>query len=177
MFLKITPNSGFTLIEVLIVTSIVAILLCASSPMIGQTAGRSARDAETVWLSTTLQRARSEAIGRNSVVALCPRRDDMSCDSGGRWDQGWIMFNDINRSRTLDQADVVIALRNDPSSGVDIVSTRNGLLFFYPDGRSPGSNTTFTVCPRDVNITSYALVLNNGGRTRTLRHAAREGCG
>lgn len=172
-----TSNWGFTLTEVLIVMSIVAILLCATTPMLGQTSGRSTREAEAATMGAMLQRARSEAIGRNTIVALCPRRDDSSCANSGRWDQGWIMFDDANHSRTLDPSDHVVSIRNEPAKGIDILSTRTGPLFFYPDGRSPGSNTTFHLCPRDLNITSYALVLNNGGRVRTLRYPTREGCG
>ena len=174
--IKRTHSNGFTLIELLVVISITAILMCAAAPTMSQIAVRSKRDAESAQLAMTLQRARSESIRRNEIVGLCPRGDGFTCASGTAWHEGWVLFMDINHSRRFDAGDSIIAIDNEPAKGMEIRSTRAGVLFFYPDGRSAGSNTTLTLCPRDASVASHAIVLNNGGRARRVLYSNREGC-
>lgn len=174
--IKRAHSIGFTLIELLVVISITAILMCAAAPTMSQIAVRSKRDAESAQLAMALQRARSEAIRRNEIVGLCPRGDGLTCASGAVWDEGWVLFMDINHSRGFDREDSLIAVDNEPAKAMDIRSTRAGALFFYPDGRSAGSNTTLTLCPRDASVASHAIVLNNGGRARSVNYTNREGC-
>ena len=169
-------SNGFTLIELLVTISITTILMCAAAPTMSQIAVRSKRDAESAQLAMAIQRARSEAIRRNEIIGLCPRGDGLNCASGSIWNEGWVLFMDINHSRGFDPEDRTIAVDNEPAKGMDIRSTRAGALFFYPDGRSAGSNTTLTLCPRDKSVASQAIVLNNGGRVRSENYIHREGC-
>ena len=45
---------------------------------------------------TALNVARSEAIRRGERVTVCKSSDQVSCVTSGSWDQGWIIFDDVN---------------------------------------------------------------------------------
>src|SRR5690242_221905 len=79
--MKTRRVAGFTLIEALIVISIVSILAALAAPSFSNIiAMRSAKSAASELFSS-LNRARSEAIARNGNVTLSP--------SAGSWQNGW----------------------------------------------------------------------------------------
>ncbi len=45
-------------------------------------------------LAAHLEYARQEAIRQETVVTVCPSRDGRSCQAGGDWRQGWLIFTD-----------------------------------------------------------------------------------
>ena len=56
----------------------------------------------------TLHLARSEAIKRNSRVAICKSADGERCVPAGGWEQGWIVFHDVNNNGTRDAGEAVV---------------------------------------------------------------------
>jgi type IV fimbrial biogenesis protein FimT len=80
--------AGFTLIEILIVLSIVVVLVLIASPSFSYImASRSAKSAASELFSS-LQRARSEAIARDANVTLSP--------ISGSWQNGWQVLSPTN---------------------------------------------------------------------------------
>ncbi|HSW53103.1 MAG TPA: GspH/FimT family pseudopilin, partial [Sulfuricaulis sp.] len=49
-----------------------------------------------------LNLARSEAIKRNAVIALCKSDDGASCSRHAAWNDGWIVFVDDNNNHEVD---------------------------------------------------------------------------
>lgn len=101
-------TEGMSLVEVLATLAILSILLTvavsAFDAMI--TSSRFATSAN-LYL-TSLHLARSEAIKRNGRVALCKSADGATCTANGRWDQGWIVFHDVNNNALADGGEVVL---------------------------------------------------------------------
>ena len=88
--------AGFTLIELMLVVGLAAVLLTLGIPGIQQLLQNSARSSAANEVVAALQRARSEAIKRNTIVTLCPSSDGASCTGGTAWEDGWIAFIDDN---------------------------------------------------------------------------------
>jgi type IV fimbrial biogenesis protein FimT len=82
---------GFTLIELMITITIMAVLLVVVAPSF-QSAMLSNRLASYAndWVAAA-QVARGEAIKRNAAVTLCRSSDQSTCATSGSWQQGWVL--------------------------------------------------------------------------------------
>lgn len=157
---------GHSLIEIMMVLSIVAIGLGLAAPSFRDVAGNVRMSTAHNALMTALSQARSSAVMRGRTIGLCASLDGRQCNAGTAWQGGWIIFEDSNRNERPDGNEPLIAV-GQAQSGVAIAST-NGRkeLTFQPDGSSPGSNVTFTLCDvRGVSRAS-AIVVSNSGRAR-----------
>jgi type IV fimbrial biogenesis protein FimT len=114
-------QAGFTAIELMVATSIVAILAALAAP-----AYRNLLDSYRVRravedLSASLYLARVEAIrhGKSIVLLRLGPQDGCSGSSAtGRWDCGWILFLDRNGNGALDEGELL--QRSAPAHGVAI---------------------------------------------------------
>ncbi|RDZ29253.1 GspH/FimT family pseudopilin [Lysobacter silvisoli] len=87
-------SQGFTLVELLIAISIVAILLAWAWPSF-QDSLRSNRVATSAnELIATMSLARSEALRSPQGGRVCTSEDGLRC--GGDWSKGWIVWTDRN---------------------------------------------------------------------------------
>lgn len=85
-------QSGFTLIELMVTISILAILLGIGVPSFRATIEGNRIATVTNDLVGALQFARSEAIKRSTNVVLCSSSDQASCS--GSWVDGWVARNE-----------------------------------------------------------------------------------
>ena len=98
-------NAGFTLIELLVALSVMAILVSVAIPAYsGMMLSHRLATQSNTFLST-LHFARSEAIKRNGRVVVCKSSSGEACADGGDWEQGWIVFDDINNNASLDDGE------------------------------------------------------------------------
>ena len=85
---------GFTLIELMVTISLVAVLITLGVPGMQQMMRSNARASSSNELISTINQARSEAVKRNTEVSLCPSTNGTSCTGGTAWAGGWIAFVD-----------------------------------------------------------------------------------
>ena len=108
---RLSPSTlprGFTLAELLVVLTIVALLATVAMPsMAGVIDSIRISSASNVFLSN-LQLARSEAIKRNSRVALCMSADGVVYASTGGWELGWIVCHDANNNGAFENGEAII---------------------------------------------------------------------
>lgn len=84
---------GFTLLELLVVISLVSILVGLAVPSLTETALSSKLAEGANRLATSATMARSEAIKRNEVIKLCISANGTACTTTGSWEQGWILLS------------------------------------------------------------------------------------
>src|ERR1700678_3073511 len=101
---------GFTLVEVVITMAVAAILLSIAVPSFRYVTNSNRIAGESNGLVGDLQFARAEAIKEGRTVTVCVLGTLTSCAGGGvtTWQNGWIVFSDINDDQTIDPGDPVL---------------------------------------------------------------------
>ena len=114
---------GFTLAELVIGLAIAAALLLVAADAYRDWI----EDAQVMnharLLATTMNEARAEAIKRGHRVNLCKSGDGLQCTDAGRWDQGFVMHGDHDRTGEVEGPDTVIRFEP-PPKGVTVSANR-----------------------------------------------------
>lgn len=104
---RIAFQTGFTLIEMLVTLSVVAILINLAVPSFTALLNTNRLAAQANDLVGAMMIARSEAIRLNQRVVLCRSDDGSTCSTGtGSW-PGWLIFADTNINDTLDSGEML----------------------------------------------------------------------
>jgi type IV fimbrial biogenesis protein FimT len=177
-------STAFTLVETLVVMSLMAILVSIGVPQFRDFTARRAVDAQVMELAAFLRLARAEAIKRGAPVTLCrtpdPRATLPVCEAGGGsqgWASGWIVFVDRGDRGTIDATDVIVQVHPALSNSGGIVHTGNDWITFLPSGISPGAAGRFTVrAPLEAfkagrGTVSKTIFINNTGAIRVVEGA------
>lgn len=83
-------NAGFTLIELMVAISILAIVLGLGVPSLQRLIESNRISAVTNDLVAALQFARSEAIKTGTNMVVCSSDDELTCS--GSWIDGWVVL-------------------------------------------------------------------------------------
>ena len=152
-------SNGFTLIESMIAIAILAIGFTLAVPSIRGISANNQIAVANNSIMTGFMLARSEAVTRGSAVAICPSADGSICNDG-KWDTGWIVFDDADGNGNMVDSEVI--RRSFRESDV----TRSGLsgnVVFQPDGTTTlGASTSITVCFNDSDVSNKCREISIG---------------
>jgi len=164
-FKKIT---GFSLIELLVTTVLIAISISIGVPSYQSLASSNRLSASINQLRGALALTRSEAVRRNQHVAICHSLDGAQCSRRGNWSDGWIIFVDKNRDKYINGSDAIIQLYHPINKSISINYAAFGskhYVVYRPSGFTL-TNGTFTVCTPNITALKKALILTKSGRVR-----------
>ena len=168
MYIQEKRIAGVTLIELLIVISIIAVLTTMAMPALGNLNQSVASLSARSGLSVSINQARIQAAMQGRQVVVCPSSNKTDCEHNLRWQHGWISFTDSNKNGEHDADEDIIGITQGQPSGVAIVSTSGRHRIRYQaDGTSDGSNLTLTICDRRGLNSARTLVISNSGRLRS----------
>jgi prepilin-type N-terminal cleavage/methylation domain-containing protein len=140
-------NSGFTLIEVLVVIVIIGLISAIATPSFQNWTKNADLNADMRRLYGFFQKARMEAVTRNEDSTVTLTSDSYVLSVGG----------DVVHSGTF-------------SDSVKMINSTNGLNFTYNSRGLISQSTTITLKRRDKeadpNGYRHDLVINNRGRMR-----------
>ena len=170
---KLNRINGFSLIELLVVITILGVLLALSLPNFQNVIESTTTNSQVKMLLTTLNLARSEAIKRGSNVAICASSDGVDC-AAGNWTNGWLVFVDNNADAngaagSVDAGDTIIRVFD--ALGASTVLTFGVNLFQYNNqGFSATAGVqTFKICPTTNNAqNARSLEIGLSGRGRRI---------
>lgn len=165
-FRELQLRNGFTVIELMVTLSIAAILLTLGVPAFHEYSLRQRMNASISALHSDLLYARSQAIYRNTEVVACPGNPVGGCSVSSDWTLGWIVFSDSNTDRQH-QVDEELLRHGQGQENIMIhASTGRSSFRFYPNGSTPGSNGSFSLCGLGGPEHARKLVISNLGRIR-----------
>ena len=138
-----TPLSrGFTLIELITTLAIAGILVTLAVPSFSEVIKNNRLITQENDFVTTLNLARSEAIRRSGRVTVCKSSNQTDCSGAGGWEQGWIVFNDVNNDGVVTNPTTnVLRVHGALSSGVTLHGDTN--LVDYVSYVSSGATQKF----------------------------------
>lgn len=160
-------SRGFTLVEMAITVTVLAVLLGMSAPLFTGMINGNRLTGNANELVAAVLIARSEAIRGNARTSLCQSADGVNCSNASPW-RGWIVFADADGDNVVDAGEIVrsgiieapVQVLSSPS-----VTNANTRITFRADGLAYAGNNllegNLRVClpvtnpalnARDVNI-------------------------
>ena len=162
-------KNGFTLIELMITITILAIVVAFGVPGFSNIIKNNRLASQTNTLLSTLNFARSDAVKLgNSTVTICGSSNQTACNTSN-WESGWIVFHDTNGDGVVDAGEQVVRIQEALSGGNTLRTTgfpSTALLQFDKRGEIVQQGT-FTLCDSRGAAAANAVVLNISGQSRS----------
>jgi type IV fimbrial biogenesis protein FimT len=168
-------NSGYTMMELVVTLSIVAILAFIAVPGFRYVTNSNRVATEVNGLLGDIQFARSQAVKEGLSVTICSSSDSATCTNTD-WGLGWIVFLDTNGNKAVDAGEAVI--RTQPGFGgtdtfVATPNTFHALTFnrmgYAPTGLANAVNITLHDSTGNTSWTR-CVAINTIGSAVTEKH-------
>lgn len=163
---------GYSLYELLMTLTLVALIVGLGLPSFGSMLARSKMTVEINALFHAIHLARKESVMRRRVVSLCPSRDGLQCEPGRDWSSGWLMFENSDRDQPprRDPGEPLLQVHR-VHENVRIDANRHGFTLRATVKRA--TNGTLVVCDRAGRTHPVALVISYTGRPRVAEKNPR----
>jgi type IV fimbrial biogenesis protein FimT len=160
---------GFTLIEMLVVLSLIVILATLVAPGMSRLVAKSRQTDEVNALLRALHIGQTEAIKRNATVSVCARDapDPGSQTCGPDWENGCMVFEEtVNVDGEYDAGEPLIAVCEPATPGTTLRSAQFiRSIQFQPDGFVAQAGT-FIHCDARGPAAARAVNVSRSGRAR-----------
>ncbi len=133
-------ESGFTLLELMLVVAIAGVLLAVGIPAMGDYIRNSRITSAANDVMAALHFTRSEAIKRRQPVTLCTSADTLNADNtqnpnptcaASAFLTGWMSFVDLNQSGQRDAGEAVLSQREPMNAQITARSSVNPFQVTY----------------------------------------------
>ena len=156
-------SRGFSLLELMITISVMAILLAVALPSFRDVIHRNQVSSASNAVLASVNYAKSEAVTRGQLVSMCPGNKTTGCTSGGKvFDQGWIVYTypaGAASANTAYAAASSILLRStDPQTNVSIQAKSGTIISFGMQGQlKPATPLVVATCYRSADTGTGAI--------------------
>lgn len=157
-------QAGVTMIELMVVVLIAAILAAMAVPSFSSFIQNTRLTSTMTQLTSELNRARSEAIKRNTRVLVCVRGSDTDCGAITSWQNGWLVCYDGN---TNGQCDIAPTDGSNPNPIVVhqainsklTLSSPAAVIWFNPNGTANAASTLVMCCKSGYTPNASSAVI------------------
>ena len=164
--MKRPPQYGITALELIVTMAIVAILLATAIPSFKNYGWNLRMKTAMDLLKTDLNLARSRAISHNIQTVICPATKATNCSGRSDWQQGWIVFTDLNGDQKKQDGEPLLKHAGAVEFLTINSSRSRSYLRFFPNGTAPGTNTSILFCDKRGAEKAGAIAVSNTGRIR-----------
>lgn len=161
-------QAGVTLVELMIVVAIAAIMATIAAPSFSGFIQNTRMTSAMTQLTGDLNRARSEAIKRNSRMLVCAHAINGTACANTTWNNGWLICYDNNpQDGACDVAPVdgtnpnPIAIRQAINSRLNLTGTTTTIQF-NPNGTVNAAATLTLCCNSAAPNASSAVIAATG---------------
>ena len=170
---------GFTLLELMVVLTIVAILAALATPSFARLIQSTTISGNVNTFLADMRYARSESIRRGGGVVMCrsdaPEAANPACGGApgpGGWASGWIIFHDLDNDGARSATETLLRVQA-PIAAMNAISDSNAsssLFRFTATGRllnqSSPATLHFGALPQFATDVQRTVCVNLGGRAR-----------
>jgi type IV fimbrial biogenesis protein FimT len=168
---------GYTLVEVLTVLAVAGVMASVAVPGMQGLASSARVSGAANGMLADLFLARSEAIKRRLRVVVCRSADGASCAPAGSWEQGWIVFADVDGNGQRAPGEALVRVQQALPAGVRLTGTATLAKYvsYAPTGaaKTIGGGFqagTLTVCATSLDAApARRIVISSSGRPRTQK--------
>ena len=173
-----SPQHGFSLIEVVCVIAIVAIGSSIATPSFTSAIAKSRHQTHEKELLHAVSLIRTAAVSQHTFTTLCASQDQEQCDENKTWENHYIAFVDPNKNgkRDVDEKMLYNFTLPENAGKISWASARQlPYLQFNPMGYTNMSNGTFTYCQPKDKLASK-IILNLAGRAYVKKAEFNKAC-
>ena len=164
---SIQSAAGFTIFELLMVMTVVAIIAAVGLPSFRYVTASNRISSEINGLLADMRFARTEAIKEGLPVTVCASADGATCigsTNAGSWTSGWIIFSDPSSNQTVPAG--AVPLRIQPALNVSynystdtLADVTNSTLYAVTFNRQ-GFGSSLPTTAAAVNLALHSTPLN-----------------
>lgn len=148
---------GFTLLELMVVVTIMGVLLMLGLPSFQNTLRSNRLATTTNQFNAAVALARSEAIKSTQGAGLCPSANGTTCTSTTTWSGGWLVWQDTDRNGSLNGSEPVIQYFASSAQQIAVTTGTAVRMSFDDRGAAVPRNAAGTALASAASITFQAV--------------------
>lgn len=154
---------GFTLIELIVTLAVAAVFVAIAVPSYRATINRNSVATQVNDFLAAMNYARSEAITRGLVVRMCKSSDGANCASSGGWQQGWLIYTDVDNDKKPASTDI-LRITKALGGGTTMLGNANvdDDIRFDANGFALGNNGTIFACDSEGDNLTNITIASSG---------------
>jgi type IV fimbrial biogenesis protein FimT len=172
--MKKTTQTGFTVIELVLTMALLSILATIAFSSFGTLIKTNRIATQTNDFMSALMLARSESLKRTSRTTVCRSANGTACATTGGWEQGWIIFADLDNDATVDTGETIMQVYSALNANSSLRGETNvaAYISYIPTGVTQlvgGSTQTGTLImcdDRGFGEDARAIIISATGRPR-----------
>jgi type IV fimbrial biogenesis protein FimT len=163
--MKIYNQTGFSLTELLVTTSLISIVSGIGVPSMSDFIKNDRLSTQINTLVGHLSLARSQAVTLAQPVSVCASSDLVTCGSND-WASGWIVYVDADASGDVSAGDDVLRVHEALPGNSTLSSSAGSAITFDDRGFAPANAGSFSLCDDRGVEHLKSITISNTGRVR-----------